>query len=162
MTKAEILNFLPSTYCRIKRSDIHGVGVHAIVPILKGTNLFPDCSTNLRDIKKIDKKEIDHLDRNIKEMMSDFLIESKTHYFMISSLNNINISYFLNHSDNPNCIWREENDSFYSLEDLKIGEELTLDYDAYLVSNLVEEDSKTQLTEKEKECRENNLEYPSA
>lgn len=167
MTKEKILKFLPSTYCRIKRSSIHGVGVHAIVPIQKGTNLFPDCSTNLKDIKKINKKEVDYLDDGIKEMMSDFLIESETHYFMISSLNNINISYFLNHSNHPNCIWKEEDDSFYSLEDLEVGEELTLNYDAYLVSNLVEEDSKTkvskpELSEREKECRENNLEYPSA
>ena len=70
-------------------------------------------------------------------MMSDFLIESETHYFMISSLNNINISYFLNHSDTPNCIWKEENDCFFSLKDLKVGEELTLDYEDYLVSDLV-------------------------
>ena len=71
------------------------------------------------------------------------------------------------HSNHPNCIWKEEDDSFYSLEDLETGEELTLNYDAYLVSNLVEEDCKTKvskpkLSEIEKECRENNLEYPSA
>jgi len=52
MTKEEIISFLASTYCRIKTSKIHGVGVHAIIPIKRGTNLFPDCSTNLKDIKK--------------------------------------------------------------------------------------------------------------
>ena len=137
MTKEEIISFLPSTYCRIKTSKIHGVGVHAIVPITQGTNLFPDCSTNLKDIKKISKKEVSHIDDEIKKMMSDFLIESKTHYYMISSLNNINISYFLNHSDAPNCVWKEKNDCFYSLKDLQVGEELTLDYEDYSVSDLV-------------------------
>ena len=69
--------------------------------------------------------------------MDDFLIESDTHYFVITSLNNINISYFLNHSDTPNCFWQEKDDSFYAAKDLKIGEELTLDYNKYIISDLV-------------------------
>ena len=47
------------------------------------------------------------------------------------------LSYFLNHSDTPNCFWNEKDDSFYTLENIKIGEELTLDYNKYIVSDLV-------------------------
>lgn len=137
MTKEEIVRFLPSTYCRIKTSKIHGVGVHAVVPISNGTNLFPDCASDLKEIKKISKQEVSHLDKSVRKMMDDFLIESDTHYFMITSLNNINISYFLNHSDRPNCFWQEKDDSFYAAKDLKIGEELTLDYNKYIISDLV-------------------------
>ena len=57
--------------------------------------------------------------------MSDFLIESKTHYFTTTSLNNINISYFLNHSDQP-CEWVEKDDSFRPLKNIKKQEELTI------------------------------------
>ena len=137
MTKEEIINFLPSTRCRIKISKIHGVGVHAIMPIKKGTSLFPDCSVDLNKIKKINKKEVAHLHDNIKQIMGDFLIESETHYFMPTSLNNINISYFLNHSDSPNCQWLEKDDSFRPLKDIKEGEELTLNYHKYLESELI-------------------------
>ena len=137
MTKEEIVNFLPFTFCRIKVSKIHGVGVHAVVEIPEGTNLFPDCSSDLKEIKKIPKEEVSHLDKSVRKMMDDFLIESDTHYFVTTSLNNINISYFLNHSDNPNCIWQEKDDSFRPLKDLKIGEELTLDYNKYMISDLV-------------------------
>ena len=137
MTKEEIVNFLPFTFCRIKVSKIHGVGVHAVVEIPEGTNLFPDCASDLKEIKKIPKEEVSHLDKSVRKMMDDFLIESDTHYFVTTSLNNINISYFLNHSDNPNCIWQEKDDSFRPLKDLKIGEELTLDYNKYMISDLV-------------------------
>ncbi len=70
-------------------------------------------------------------------MISDCFIETKTHYFTTVSLNRIDISYFLNHSDTPNCFWNEKDDSFYTLENIKIGEELTLDYNKYIVSDLV-------------------------
>jgi len=137
MKREEILNFLPSTYCRIKESNIHGVGVHAVVDIEKGVNLFPDCVCDLSKIVKIKKEEVLHLDQSVRKMMSDFFIETNTHYFTTVSLNRIDISYFLNHSDTPNCFWNEEDDSFYTLENIKIGEELTLDYNKYIVSDLV-------------------------
>lgn len=137
MKREEILNFLPSTYCRIKESNIHGVGVHAVVDIEKGVNLFPDCVCDLSKIVKIKKEEVLHLDQSVRKMMSDFFIETKTHYFTTVSLNRIDISYFLNHSDTPNCFWNEKDDSFYTLENIKIGEELTLDYNKYIVSDLV-------------------------
>ena len=121
MKREEILNFLPSTYCRIKESNIHGVGVHAVVDIEKGVNLFPDCVCDLSKIVKIKKEEVLHLDQSVRKMMSDFFIETKTHYFTTVSLNRIDISYFLNHSDTPNCFWNEEDDSFYTLENIKIG-----------------------------------------
>lgn len=137
MKREEILNFLPSTYCRIKESNIHGVGVHAVVDIEKGVNLFPDCVCDLSKIVKIKKEEVLHLDQSVRKMMSDFFIETNTHYFTTVSLNRIDISYFLNHSDTPNCFWNEKDDSFYTLENIKIGEELTLDYNKYIVSDLV-------------------------
>ena len=137
MKREEILNFLPSTYCRIKEYNIHGVGVHAVVDIEKGVNLFPDCVCDLSKIVKIKKEEVLHLDQSVRKMMSDFFIETKTHYFTTVSLNRIDISYFLNHSDTPNCFWNEKDDSFYTLENIKIGEELTLDYNKYIVSDLV-------------------------
>jgi len=138
MTKKQIINFFSHTYCRIKASKIHGVGVCAVVPIPKGVNLFPDCSCDLKEeIKIIDKKEISHLDINIKDMLDDFFISTDTHYFVLNSLNNINVSYFLNHSDDPNCEWKEEDDSFRPLKDIGKGEELTLNYDKYLESELI-------------------------
>ena len=137
MTKQEIINSLSFTYCRIKPSKIHGVGVFAIVDIDKGVNLFPDCSCDLKKIKKINKKEISNLAPDILKMMSDFLIESKTHYFTTTSLNNINISCFLNHSDQPNCEWVEKDDSFRPLKNIKNQEELTINYEKYLESDLI-------------------------
>jgi SET domain-containing protein len=137
MTKQEIIDFLHSTYCRIKPSKVHGVGVFAIANIPKGVNLFPDCSCDLKKIKKINKKEVADLNPDTLKMMSDFLIESKTHYFTTTSLNNINISYFLNHSDQPNCEWVEKDDSFRPLKNIKKQEELTINYEKYLESDVI-------------------------
>ena len=72
-------------------------------------------------------------------MMHDFFIETETHYFTNVSLNKIDISYFLNHSDNPNCFWSESDDCFYVFKDIKVGEELTLNYSKYITSDLVKE-----------------------
>jgi len=138
MTKKEIINFLSHTYCRIRPSKIHGVGVYAIMSIPKGTNLFPDCSYNVKEeIKIINKKEVFHLHENVKDMMDDFFISNDTHYFALDCLNNINVSYFLNHSDKPNCEWVEKDDSFRPLKDIEEGEELTFNYDKYLESELI-------------------------
>ena len=139
MKKEEILKFLPSTYCRIKESKIHGIGVHAIVDIKKGTNLFPECTCDLSKIVKIKKEEVSHLSQSVLKMMHDFFIETETHYFTNVSLNKMDISYFLNHSDNPNCFWNESDDCFYVFKDIKVGEELTLDYSKYITSDLIKE-----------------------
>lgn len=137
MTEKEILNFLPFTYCRLKISKIHGIGVHAIVNIKAGTNLFPDCSEDLNQMIEIKKSDVSHLDANIKKMMSDFFIDNETSYFTSRSLNKIDISYFLNHSLDPNCKWFEDDDSFRPIKDIDKDEELTINYDKYLDSDLV-------------------------
>tara|TARA_Y100001938_G_scaffold151216_1_gene247685 strand:- start:6303 stop:6722 length:420 start_codon:yes stop_codon:yes gene_type:complete len=137
MTEKEILNFLPFTYCRLKISKIHGIGVHAIVNIKAGTNLFPDCSEDLNQMIEIKKSDVSHLNANIKKMMSDFFIDNETSYFTSRSLNKIDISYFLNHSLDPNCKWFEDDDSFRPIKDIDKDEELTINYDKYLDSDLV-------------------------
>jgi len=137
MTKQEIIECLPSTVCRIKKSNIHGVGVHAIVDIEPNTNIFPECACDLKTFKKIKKEEVKELDQEVKRMMSDFFIETEEYYFTSVSLNQIDISYFLNHSSEPNCFWNEQDDCFYSKIKIQKGQELTLNYDNYLNSELV-------------------------
>lgn len=136
MDKDEILSSIATTCCRLKPSKIHGIGVHAILDIKKGHSLFPECACNLKEIVSINKSEVNNLNKNIIKMMSDFFIESDTHYFTFKSLNRIDISYFLNHSDHPNCKWLEEDDSYRTLRNIKEGEELTLNYDQYLESDI--------------------------
>ena len=88
-------------------------------------------------MKAISKEEIPHLNAPTIKMMSDFFIETNTHYFTTTSLNTINISYFLNHSDEPNCECNESDDTFRPLRNIKEGEELTLNYDKYLDSEII-------------------------
>jgi len=60
-----------------------------------------------------------------------FPVRSKTFYFPDHSLNAIDISYFLNHSDNPNVGPRADGNEFVTLRNIKKGEELFSDYRTY-------------------------------
>ena len=64
MTKKKLLQRLQNTYCRLKCSRIHGIGVSAVRNIAKGQNIFPGTPAYrwykipLTDLKKFDKYEV--------------------------------------------------------------------------------------------------------
>src|SRR4030042_6721507 len=93
-----------NVYCRLKPSKIHGIGVFAIKSIPKGTKIFRTSrkikfvGVNPKMILKNKK-----ISRNIKEMVNDFfVISGKKLYLPNCSLNEIDISFYVNHSDKPN------------------------------------------------------------
>lgn len=148
MTKEEIIkDFENNVYCRIQPSKIQGVGVFAIRNIPKGINPFVTY-TNVETIaipvnEIMENKKISDA---VKEMIKDFyVIQDGKFYCDARSLNEINISYFLNHSDTPNLDVDEidEESVFTTNRDISIGEELTSNYSMYSDSYDVKSDNQT-------------------
>ena len=119
--------------CRIKPSGVHGVGVFAIKDILSGTYVFPEA-----DPEKwipYSKKELKDLDEEIKNMIEDYFITKDGYTWVSRSLNKLDVSYFMNHSDTPNIKFNTimKNGDLtvtggYAIREIRKGEELLINY----------------------------------
>jgi SET domain-containing protein len=113
MKKQAIIKDLEENiFCRIAPSPLHGVGVFAIKPIMQN--------------KKIPK--------TVKEMIKAFYAFQDGKIFCDArSFNEINISYFLNHSEKPNLDVEEINEEtvFTANRIIRVGEELMVNYSKF-------------------------------
>jgi SET domain-containing protein len=131
LTKKELLIDLKTrTWCRLAVSE-HGVGVKAIRNIPKGVDPFQSCNPIARWIKLYDE-EVEELDPLIQELVMDFCPhEDGVYYAPNTSLNAIDISFYLNHSDKPNMDAAKKGEYFVTNREIKAGEFLTVDYNTY-------------------------------
>ncbi|TSC78507.1 MAG: Uncharacterized protein G01um101433_172 [Parcubacteria group bacterium Gr01-1014_33] len=134
MTIQELIQDLEkNVYCRLNRSSVEGIGVVAIRDIPKGTNIFTGVKKNRWKSIPVDavlrnKKII----KEVKEMiLSFYAVEAGVIYFPDQSLNELDISFYLNHSDTPNVEFVEKSDIFITARSIKKGEELFADYRTY-------------------------------
>jgi SET domain-containing protein len=131
MTKKELIHDLKEdTYCRIMPSKIHGVGVFAIKDIPKGTWIFKSCRTS--HYYRLSKKELKELPKKVEKYILD-MCRCVEDYYLVPKfgMNNIDISYFVNHSKKPNLGTKKDEDNFFALRNIKSGEELFTDYQGY-------------------------------
>src|SRR4030042_1264762 len=112
-------------YCRLRPSKIAGVGVFALRNIPKGANVF-------KRMKKIKFMAVNpklvfanqKIDKEVKRMVKDFYVIMKNKLYLPNfSLNEINISFFLNRSKNPN-VTEKDGEDFFASRNIKKGEEL--------------------------------------
>jgi SET domain-containing protein len=127
--KRDILKHIEKTTCRLKPSGTHGVGVFAIKDIPTNVNLFPDHKEE--EWFPYSDEELDHLDKEVRTMISDFFTKQNGHTWISRSLNNINVGWFLNHSDTPNVDHDTTRDSFITIKKVKKNEELLIDYNKF-------------------------------
>jgi hypothetical protein len=118
-------------YTRLRPSKIHGVGVFAIRDIPKGTDLFPHDDAELV-WKKKSVLGLGRLPKEIRRLYQDFcVIEEKGHlYGCPASFNLMTVSWYLNASKKPN-VSSDKHFNFFASRRIKVGEELTVDYDTY-------------------------------
>lgn len=132
MRKKAFLNSLQHVYTRLGVTK-HGVGVIAIRPIPKGTDVFKN-SDPCGDVLKIPKDELDAYDApaEAKNMVRDFCALQDGVYFVPDyGIDAITKFYYLNHSKTPNMITPDRGETFLTARDIATGEELTADYDHY-------------------------------
>ena len=114
------------TWVRIAPSKIDGIGVFAICEIPAFCDLFPDCQNVF---KEIPVSCLPLLPGPVQKMILDyFYTDDETIWIPDLTLNQLNISFFLNSSDTPNCE-HHENGKITTLRNIKVGEELTHCYE---------------------------------
>jgi SpoVK/Ycf46/Vps4 family AAA+-type ATPase len=135
--KKLIEHLMNDIYCRIGVSKVAGVGVIAIKDIPNGIDPFKNLSSRKEKIIILNKNDLQGIDKNVKKVLRDFFDSNNSNEFHILSEgpNFINISYYLNHSNNPNIDIVEDNKSDYfgfrTNRIIKKGEELFINYNHY-------------------------------
>jgi SET domain-containing protein len=114
------------TKTRLKPSTVcDGVGVFALKHIKAGENIFPDLNS---DNIFIEWTEIDDADPAIINYLNSLCNTNKNGFFLARTPNEINISYYINHSDNDNVSHNIEEDVYIAKRDIRLGEELLCKY----------------------------------
>lgn len=123
-------------FCRLGVSKIHGVGVIAIRPIPAGINpMLERRKVEFLEVMVLQIKHDPQLPNSLKQLVVDMCPEVDGEYYCPPfSLNEIGISWYLNHSKTPNMT--ERDGEFFTARAIAEGEELTVDYGTYGELNL--------------------------
>jgi len=138
ITKNKLLNHLKNDiYCRVGVSKVNGVGVIAIKDIPKGTKPFTTLSKEKDKIIILSKDDVKDINPDVRKILTDFFgLEKRDDYHVLASgPNNLNISFYMNHSDKPNMDMIADNKNYYysfiTNREIKKGEELFINYNKY-------------------------------
>ena len=126
------LHRLKLTKARLQRTTDHGVGLFSIQKIKAGENIFeqerPLTSTD------ITAAELATLPLSVQTLVKDYFVPTEAGAYPVlhTGLNDLNITFYLNHSDSPNIKLDSDGESdyapFVALRDIAVGEELTYTY----------------------------------
>jgi hypothetical protein len=125
--KKEIINSVYNDCnVRLKPSKVcDGVGVFTIKPIKKGEILFKDVNPDNTYIKF---SELAGLDENVLRYLTTMCNSDENGIYLSRTPNNINISYYVNHSDDPNIEHDLTLDVYKTIKDIGVDEELVCIY----------------------------------
>jgi hypothetical protein len=128
--KKELLEKIKNTYCRLRASDLEGVGVFAIRDIPAEIDPF---QTGMLNWVKFQMDELKDLDEGILKLVDDFCVieEDKSVWIPERGFNGMDISFFVNNSKEPNLKTIDGGETFVTLREIKKGEELTVAYSTY-------------------------------
>jgi SET domain-containing protein len=139
--RSELIKHLENDiYCRLGVNKNNEVGVMAIKNIPKGTDPFKTLTKNkdeINDIITLEEKDVTNLNKNVLKIIDRFFgsEKSKNYDILASGPNNINISFYMNNSGEPNVDIYDDPDSeylgFITNRLIEEGEELTIDYSKY-------------------------------
>ena len=115
-------------YCRIARSDTHGVGVRAIRDIPAKTLVFRGESER---VVWVSRAAVRRLPPAVRALYEDFGMVWGDRIGVPPSLNRLSVGWYVNHSDRPNVVAGEDG-RFRTLRRIRKGEELTADYKTFV------------------------------
>jgi len=127
MIKKEIIdNISKNTKLRLKPSKVcDGVGLFSIVEIKEGEFILDDVTAD--DIY-IRWDEITDLREKVKNYLNSMCNSDEDGLYLSRTPNNINLAYFVNHSDNPNVFHNLELDRFIAIRNIGVDEEIVCMY----------------------------------
>ena len=127
MEKNKILKDLKYTLqFKLRPSQIinAGIGVFTLQDIPKDTIIFGGIKKNVF----ISWEEVEWLDDYVLKHIKSICLFNEKGFYIDDKLSQINSSYYINHSHEPNCHHDLQNDIYYSIRKIKKGEELTCYY----------------------------------
>lgn len=130
MTKSELLTELgDNTYVMLRPSPIQGIGIFVIRDIEVGCREMFSKPKSSDNWIKLSKEEVEALPLHARLMVENYCLYDEDHYFVPDyGFKKIDLSLFLNHSATPNILSINDGEYFEALRDIKIGEELLIDY----------------------------------
>jgi len=128
MTKEQLLNQLHAdTYVMLKPSPVHGIGVFAIRDIPKGCRTI--FSQGVGEWIKLSFKEVEQLPEHSRNLIKTYGLYDDENYFVPDyGFKLMDLVLYLNHSAEPNVASVNEGEYFEALKDIKIDEELLVNY----------------------------------
>lgn len=110
---------------KLDKSNISGIGLFADHDIKKGTKIWQyEPSIDLL----LSKEEVEKLSESSRAQFYKYayLDKERQKYLLCGD-----DARFFNHSESPNCDEATDNDSTFTLRDIKEGEELTINYSEF-------------------------------
>jgi SET domain-containing protein len=98
-----------------------GVGVFALVDIPEGSVLFADTKP---DKDFISWDELFDIPTEVKKYLSNLCLYNPKGIYLSRTVTDINISYYVNHSENYNVFHNLKKDKYVTIKDIKKGEEI--------------------------------------
>ncbi len=127
MRKHIIESIKYESYVCLKPSFVcDGVGVFALRPIKRATILFADVVPD-RDYTTWDKLE--GVDLAVIKYLKKMCNTTEDGFYLSQTINNINLAYYVNHSNYPNVQHNREIDRYIAITDIPQGEEILCKYD---------------------------------
>lgn len=122
----ELIN---NTYVILKPSLIAGIGVFALKDIANGCREMFSAPHKDDQWIKVAKEEVELLPIHTKHLIENYCLYDENHYYVPDhGFKKVDLSLFLNHSNEPNIISIQEGDFFEAIRDIKEGEELLINY----------------------------------
>lgn len=117
---------------KVKPSSIDGLGLYAEEEIRYG-EIVEIVETDF-SYKVFTQEQVDKFDELKRQYEHDYTFKIGNNYYAT-----IDLAKFMNHSDTPNLFWRETIDEarpnvigyFFAVNDIKVGDELTVDYNMF-------------------------------
>lgn len=129
MTKKERLlqELHHQTFVMLRPSPIEGVGVFAIIDIVKGQQgIF---SSDKSEWIPVTREEVENLPAHSRFLVENYCLYDDDHYFVPEyGFKMADLVIFLNHSDQPNIASVNDGEDFIALRDISAGEELLINY----------------------------------
>jgi SET domain-containing protein len=124
-----IKELINSTFIMLKPSSVGGVGVFAIRDIPKGCrNMFSEADPEEKWIT-IPRADVEALPEHARFLVENYCLFDEVNYFVPEKgFKKMDLSLFINHSEQPNIISVNEGEFFETIRDIKTGEELLIDY----------------------------------
>jgi SET domain-containing protein len=124
--RQSIIQNLKLPQCKLGVSKIPnaGIGVFSLSEIPKDYPIFGPRQKNYF----IRWEELSDVSENVLRYIKCICHSNEEGFFIDSFLDQIDISFYVNHSDSPNLLHDENADVYYTARKIEIGEELTLLY----------------------------------